>query len=80
MSGAHDTKSVYTDEQDNITSFDQSYEQYRERISKYLSLKVNPKAAEDLTQQVFLRAVETFTALKVTPICSLGYLKLLRIQ
>lgn len=64
MSGAHDTKPVYPDEQGSISSFDQSYEQYRERIFKYISLKVNPKAAEDLTQQVFLKAVENFHTFK----------------
>ena len=64
MSGAHDTNPVYPDEQDSFTSFDHTYEQYRERIRKYFSLKVNPMAADDLTQQVFLKAVENFHRFK----------------
>ncbi|MGG4145421.1 RNA polymerase sigma factor [Paenibacillus algorifonticola] len=58
MSGAHDTKPVYPDEQDSITSFESTYELYRQRICKYFSLRLNPMVADDLTQQVFLKAVQ----------------------
>lgn len=64
MSGAHDTKPVYPDEQEIITSFERAYELYRQRIRKYISLKLNPMVAEDLTQQVFLKAVENFHSFK----------------
>ncbi|MBP1994552.1 RNA polymerase sigma factor [Paenibacillus eucommiae] len=58
MSGAQDKSPVYPDEQGSIAKFEVSYDQYRERICKYISLKVNPMIAEDLTQQVFLKAME----------------------
>lgn len=58
MSGAHDTKPVYPDKQERITNFENTYELYRQRICKYFSLKLNPMVADDLTQQVFLKAVE----------------------
>ncbi|KGP80644.1 MULTISPECIES: RNA polymerase sigma factor [unclassified Paenibacillus] len=64
MSGAHDTKPVYPDEQESITIFENTYEQYRQRISKYFSLKLNPLVADDLTQQVFLKAVENIHSFK----------------
>ncbi|MEK3963466.1 MULTISPECIES: hypothetical protein [Paenibacillus] len=51
MSGAHDKSTVYPDEQGDKQSFEITYNQYRERIHKYLSLKVNSGRAEDLTQQ-----------------------------
>lgn len=53
MSGAHDTKPVYPDEQEIIPSFERAYEQHRQRIRQYFSLKLNPRVAEDMTQQVF---------------------------
>ncbi len=58
MSGAQDTKSVYPDKQASITSFESTYKLYRQRIRTYFSVKLNPMAADDLTQQVFLKAVE----------------------
>ncbi|WP_458123980.1 RNA polymerase sigma factor [Paenibacillus sp. Z3-2] len=58
MSGAHDTNPVYPDKQERITNFEMTYELYRQRICKYFSLKLNPMVADDLTQQVFLKAVE----------------------
>ncbi|WP_426250133.1 RNA polymerase sigma factor [Paenibacillus pabuli] len=64
MSGAHDTKPFYPDEQDSITIFENTYEQYRQRISKYFSLKLNPLVADDLTQHVFLKAVENIHTFK----------------
>ncbi|NIK79736.1 RNA polymerase sigma-70 factor (ECF subfamily) [Paenibacillus castaneae] len=64
MSGAHDKSPVYPDEQGNIKKFEITYYQYRNRIRKYLSLKVNPMVADDLTQQVFLRAIENIHTFK----------------
>lgn len=64
MSGAHDKSPVYPDEQGHNQSFEITYHQYRERIYKYLLLKVNPVAAEDLTQQVFLKAMEKIHTFK----------------
>ena len=64
MSGAHDKSPVYPDEQGNIKKFEITYEQYRKRIRKYLSLKVNPMIADDLTQQVFLKAIENIHTFK----------------
>ncbi|WP_337033886.1 sigma-70 family RNA polymerase sigma factor [Paenibacillus illinoisensis] len=58
MSGAHDTNPVYPDKQESITNFESTYELYRQRICKYFSLKLNPMVADDLTQQVFLKAAE----------------------
>ncbi|MDQ8738019.1 sigma-70 family RNA polymerase sigma factor [Paenibacillus sp. LHD-38] len=64
MSGAHDKSPVYPDEQGNIKKFEITYDQYRKRICKYLSLKVNPMVADDLTQQVFLKAIENIHTFK----------------
>ncbi|WP_139996530.1 RNA polymerase sigma factor [Paenibacillus paridis] len=64
MSGAHDKLPVYPDKQGQIKNFEITYNQYRHRICKYLSLKVNPLAAEDLTQQVFLKAIENIHSFK----------------
>ncbi|BBH24304.1 hypothetical protein Back11_56490 [Paenibacillus baekrokdamisoli] len=64
MSGAHDKNPVYPDEQGNIKKFEITYDQYRKRICKYLSLKVNPMVADDLTQQVFLKAIENIHTFK----------------
>ncbi|ETT55780.1 ECF subfamily RNA polymerase sigma-24 factor [Paenibacillus sp. FSL H8-237] len=41
MSGAHDKSTVYPDAQGDKQSFEITYNQYRERIHKYLLLKVN---------------------------------------
>ncbi|WP_169089104.1 RNA polymerase sigma factor [Paenibacillus sp. PL91] len=64
MSGAHDKNPVYPDEQGNIEKFEIAYDQYRKRICKYLSLKVNPMVADDLTQHVFLKAIENIHSFK----------------
>jgi RNA polymerase sigma-70 factor (ECF subfamily) len=64
MSGAQDNYPVYPDEQGNIKNFQITYEQYRHRICKYIALKVNPMAADDLTQQVFLKAIENIHTFK----------------
>ncbi|MDT9717706.1 RNA polymerase sigma factor [Paenibacillus sp. ClWae2A] len=64
MSGAHDSNPVYPDEQNRITSFESTYELHRQRICKYFSLKLNPMVADDLTQQVFLKAVENIHSFK----------------
>lgn len=53
MSGAHDKVPVYPEEQGHINKFEINHDQYRKRIRSYLSLKVNPMVADDLTQQVF---------------------------
>ncbi|WP_028611306.1 RNA polymerase sigma factor [Paenibacillus harenae] len=64
MSGAQDKSPVYPDKLGNIKKFEINYEQYRIRLRKYLSLKVNPMAADDLTQQVFLKAIENIHTFK----------------
>ncbi|OBZ17617.1 RNA polymerase sigma factor [Bacillus sp. FJAT-26390] len=64
MSGAQDNYSVYPDEQGNIKNFQIAYEQYRHRICKYFALKINPIVADDLTQQVFLKAIENIHTFK----------------
>lgn len=58
MSGAHGTNPVYPDKQESITNFESTYELYRQRICQYFSLKLNLMVADDLTQQVFLKAAE----------------------
>ncbi|GGG60764.1 RNA polymerase sigma factor [Paenibacillus radicis (ex Gao et al. 2016)] len=64
MSGAYDNRPVYPDEQSTIEKFEQCYEQYRSRIRSYISLKTNAAAADDLTQQVFLKAIENLHSFK----------------
>ncbi|RCW50294.1 RNA polymerase sigma factor [Paenibacillus prosopidis] len=64
MSRAHDKSPVYPDKEGNIKQFEISYDQYRKRIRKYLSLKVNPMIVDDLTQQVFLKAIENIHTFK----------------
>lgn len=64
MSGAHDKKPVYPDEQGNIQKFEIAYDRYRQRICKYISLKINPMVADDLTQQVFVKAMENIQTFK----------------
>ncbi|MGG4341735.1 RNA polymerase sigma factor [Paenibacillus lautus] len=58
MSRAQDNLPVYPDNQGTKRTFEEVYDEYRLRIRHYLALKVNPMAADDLTQQVFLRAME----------------------
>lgn len=60
MSGAQDTDftPVQPDEQNSITRVEHIYALYRDRINSYFSLKLNPAAADDLTQQVFMKAAE----------------------
>ncbi|MGG4106974.1 RNA polymerase sigma factor [Paenibacillus lautus] len=58
MSRAHDNLPVYPDNQGTKRTFEEMYDEYRLRIRHYLALKVNPMAADDLTQLVFLRAME----------------------
>ena len=64
MSRAQDKIPVNPDEQGIIKKFEINYEQYRNRICKYFSLKVNPMVADDLTQQVFLKAIENIHTFK----------------
>ncbi|MGG4095283.1 RNA polymerase sigma factor [Paenibacillus lautus] len=58
MSRAQDNLPVYPDNQGTKRTFEDMYDEYRLRIRHYLALKVNPMAADDLTQLVFLRAME----------------------
>ncbi|KOR89029.1 RNA polymerase sigma factor [Paenibacillus solani] len=58
MSRAHDNLPVYPDNQGTKHIFEDVYEEYRLRIRHYLALKVNPMAADDLTQQVFIKVME----------------------
>ncbi|QYR21488.1 RNA polymerase sigma factor [Paenibacillus sp. sptzw28] len=64
MSGAHDESPVYPDKQGSSNHFEVIYNQYRDRIRKYLSLKVNPMAVDDLTQKVFLKVMENIHTFK----------------
>ncbi len=64
MSGAYDNRPVYPDEQSSIQRFENNCEQYRSRIRSYIALKLNAAAAEDLTQQVFLKAFENLHTFK----------------
>ena len=61
MSGAQDNCPVYPEKQSSLHQFELEYHQYRHRIYNYLALKLNPTVAEDLTQQVFLKAFENLT-------------------
>ncbi|MFC5651411.1 RNA polymerase sigma factor [Paenibacillus solisilvae] len=66
MSGAPDKFPVYPDEQGSSQYHTQSskeqfeavYQQYNSRIRHYLSTKVNPVHAEDLTQLVFMKVLQ----------------------
>lgn len=58
MSRAHDKLPGYPDNQGTKQTFEDTYDEYRPRIRHYLALKLNPTAADDLTQQVFLKAME----------------------
>lgn len=66
MSGAQDTDftPVQPDEQDSIIHVEHIYALYRERINTYFSLKLNAAAADDLTQQVFMKALENLHRFK----------------
>ncbi|WP_054954735.1 RNA polymerase sigma factor [Paenibacillus dakarensis] len=55
MSGAHDkSHPAYPDMQGSKENIEDIFQQYHEKIRKYFSFKLNPEAAEDLTQQVFI--------------------------
>lgn len=56
MSGAHDKQHpAYPDMQANRENMEDIFQQYYGKIHKFFSFKVNPEAAEDLTQQVFIK-------------------------
>lgn len=59
MSGAHDKKQhpAYPDMQASHESIEDIFQQYSGKIYKFFSFKVNPEAAEDLTQQVFIKVL-----------------------
>ncbi|AZN38994.1 RNA polymerase sigma factor [Paenibacillus albus] len=58
MSGAHDSGSLVFPEKQGQDQFENIYGQYRERICKYFLYKVNEAAAEELTQQVFIKVFQ----------------------
>ncbi|NMO98051.1 RNA polymerase sigma factor [Paenibacillus lemnae] len=64
MSGAHDTKPVYPDEQEFAASLEKTYELYHKRIRTYFTIKLNAMVADDLTQAVFLKAAEHIHSFK----------------
>jgi RNA polymerase sigma-70 factor, ECF subfamily len=64
MTRAHDQSHVYPDEHGILQPIEAACEQYRNRIRTYFSLKVSDMAAEDLTQQTFLRAIENIQSFK----------------
>ncbi len=66
MSRAQDKKKtpVLPEEQEHIRQFEAIYHQYRDRIRKYMAIKTNSAAADDLTQQAFLKAMENFHLFK----------------
>ncbi|WP_127529322.1 RNA polymerase sigma factor [Paenibacillus kobensis] len=51
---------VLPEEQEQLQHFEAVYDQYRERIRNYIAVKTNSAAADDLTQQAFLKAMENF--------------------
>ncbi|WP_422659961.1 RNA polymerase sigma factor [Paenibacillus sp. EC2-1] len=55
---------VLPEEQENIQHFEEIYNQYQERIRKYIAVKTNSAVADDLTQQAFLKAMENFHLFK----------------
>lgn len=58
MSGAHDKQHpAYPDMQASTERMEDIFQQYYGKIHKYFSFKVNPEAAEDLTQQVFIKVL-----------------------
>ncbi|MFD0716878.1 RNA polymerase sigma factor [Paenibacillus sp. GCM10027626] len=65
MSGAQDSKaSAYPEKQGKEDTFEAIFRQYYDRIYKYFSFKVDLTAAEDLTQQVFMKALRSIHAFK----------------
>ncbi|UVI29002.1 RNA polymerase sigma factor [Paenibacillus spongiae] len=59
MSGAHDASPpVNPDNQGEYKAFEPIVRQYYGRIRNYFMMKVDSASAEDLTQQVFLKAME----------------------
>ncbi|GGH51559.1 hypothetical protein GCM10008014_17390 [Paenibacillus silvae] len=58
MSGAQDQvlTSVQPDEQESTHSIEYIYSRYRDRISRYFSMKMDAASVDDLTQQVFVKA------------------------
>lgn len=72
MSRAHDKLPGYPDNQGTKRTFEDTYDEYRPRIRHYLALKLNPTAADDLTQQVFLKAMENLDKFNGTSSLSLG--------
>jgi len=55
---------VLPEEQERIQHFEAIYDQYRERIRNYIAVKTNAAAADDLTQQAFLKAMENYHLFK----------------
>ena len=55
---------VLPEEQEHIQHFEEIYNQYQERIRKYIAVKTNSAVADDLTQQAFLKAMENFHLFK----------------
>jgi len=65
MSGAQDSKvPVCPEQQGHNEAFEVIFRQYHDRIYKYFSFKVDASAAEDLTQQVFMKALRHIDAFK----------------
>jgi RNA polymerase sigma-70 factor (ECF subfamily) len=67
MSGARDNFPVYPDEEGSSNSnekFEVIFQQYNSRIRHYLSKKVNPVYAEDLTQLVFMKVLQNLHTFK----------------
>ncbi|MCQ6559297.1 RNA polymerase sigma factor [Paenibacillus mendelii] len=61
MSGAHDARPpVYPDKQGEHEPFAFIFDQYHQRIRKYFAMKLDSTSSEDLTQQVFLKAMENY--------------------
>ncbi|GIP31588.1 RNA polymerase sigma factor [Paenibacillus sp. J2TS4] len=59
MSGAQDRRPpVYPDNQGKQETIELIYNQFYSKIRKYLYMKVDSEMADDLTQQVFLKAME----------------------
>jgi len=56
--------SVLPEEQEHIQQFEAIYDQYRDRIRNYIAVKTSSTVADDLTQQVFLKAMESFHLFK----------------
>lgn len=66
MSRAQDKKKIpaLPEKQEHIQHFEAIYNQYRDRIRNYIAVKTNSATADDLTQQVFLKAMEKFHLFK----------------